>query len=344
MTPARRRVPALLATLLLGVSACTSGQGPSGSASPQSPQSPSSPTTAGSSAHLASPPRVRRLRVTRVSWRLPEAVSRGVAVPVPGGAVLAGGLLSGDVSTPRTYRLRLPQGRWRALPPLPTAAHDVAGALLRGQPAVFGGGAASELSTVQALGPDGVWRTVGRLPGARSDLAAVNVPGNRRGAVVIIGGYDGATSPRSILRTSDGRRFATVGALPEGVRYAAVAVLGHTAWVLGGEENSVELSTVYAVDLRSGRVRRAGRMPRALGHESAVVEGDRILLMGGRSSPEHPVGTMWWFQPSSGTWRRAGRLPYPLADAPTVVSGGAAYLLGGETPSFTDRVLRVTWR
>jgi N-acetylneuraminic acid mutarotase len=267
-------------------------------------------------------------------------MSRGVAVPVPGGAVLAGGLLPGDVSTARSYRIALPSGRRHRLSSLPVAAHDAAGALLAGRPAVLGGGGAGELAVVQTLAPDGSWRLAGRLPSPRSDLAAVSSPAG----VVVIGGYDGARSPHAVLRAGGGSRFRRVGDLPEGVRYAAVAVLGGSAWIVGGEQNGQELRSVLALDLRSGRVRRAGRLPHALGHAAAVAVGDRILVMGGRTSSGRPTDAMWWFQPASGSWRRAGRLPYPVADAATVATGGAAYLMGGETPDFTDRVVKVAWR
>lgn len=344
----RRAAAALLATTALtGVAACSSAPAHTGAASPAHPQAPSATSRAStpSAAARARAPRdmlrVRpRVSVAQASWRLPERVSRGVAVPVPGGAVLAGGLLSGDVSTDRAYRITLPAGQVRRIAPLTTAAHDAAGAILRGEPAVFGGGSSSELSVVQRLGGDGAWHAVGRLPGARSDLAAVSYGGD----VVVIGGYDGSSSPRTILRTSDGRRTTTIGHLPTGLRYAAVAVSGHTAWVIGGEESGQELRGVYAVDLRTGVVRTAGRLPHGLGHASAVVVGDRILVLGGRTTPDRPTSATWWFTPSTGAWRRAGPLPYPVADAPTVVLANRAYLLGGETPDFTDRVTVVSWR
>ena len=338
-----RHAAAVLAVFaLLGVAGCTSGEGPTGAATRHgSSQSPASAGRSPSPAPSAVPTGIRptRVRATQTSWRLPQPMSRGVAVPVPGGAVLAGGLLSGDVTTDRAYRITLPAGHVKPLPPLGTAAHDAAGAVLRGQPAVFGGGGSTELAVVQRLGRGGAWHVVGRLPGARSDLAAVGYAGG----AVVLGGYDGTRSPRSILRTHDGRRFTAVGRLPQGIRYAAVVVIGDLAWVVGGEKDHRELSAVYAVDLRSGHVRPAGRLPQGLGHAAAAVVGDRVLVMGGRTTPDQPTDAMWWFQPSTGSWRRAGRLPYPVADAPTVVTADAAYLLGGEAPDFTDRVTRVSW-
>lgn len=303
----------------------------SGRPSPSAPAA-SRPTAGGSG--------IPRVRAVTAGWRLPRATSRGAVVPVGGGGVLAGGLLPGDVTTDRSYRVEPSTGRVTRLGNLAVATHDVAGAYLGGAPTVFGGGNTSVLSAVQRLGRDGRWRVAGRLPSPRADLSAAQ-DGAR---ALVVGGYDGLRSPRAVLATSGGHRFTTAARLPAGVRYAAVAVVGDTAWVFGGEESDRELGHVYRIDLATGSVRARGRMPRPLGHAAAVVVGDRVLLMGGRTTPDRPTDRMWWFDTVHRTWRRAGRLPYPVADAPTLATPHHAFLLGGETPDFTDRVVRVTWR
>jgi N-acetylneuraminic acid mutarotase len=253
--------------------------------------------------------------------------------------LLAGGLLAGDVSTARTYRVDPRTGIVHAAASLRIPAHDVAGAALHGAPVLFGGGGANELSVVQRLGPDGHWHVIGSLPGPRSDLSAVAAGQS----VLVVGGYDGASTPRAVLRTADGRHYRAVGRLPVGVRYASMAGDGRTAWVIGGEVAGQELDRVFRLDLRTGRVHAAGRMPVATGHAAAVMVGGRILVLGGRTSPSRPTAAMWWFDPARRTWHRAGRLPYPVADAPLLVRGRHAYLLGGETPGFTARVTVVRW-
>ncbi len=52
-----------------------------------------------------------------------------------------------------------------------------------------------------------------------------------------------------------------VGRLVQGVRYAATAVVGHTAYVFGGEVNGRELDDVQALDLRTGRTRVVAHTP-----------------------------------------------------------------------------------
>ncbi|HET7356268.1 MAG TPA: kelch repeat-containing protein [Nocardioidaceae bacterium] len=270
-------------------------------------------------------------------WRLPGRLSRDVAMTYHGGLLVAGGLQPGDVSSDQVWRIDPETGAHRRLGTLADPVHDAAGGVLQGRPTVLGGGASSSLSVVQQ--GTGRWRVTGHLPGPRSDLSATSL-GN---GLVVVGGYDGVHSPRTVLQTSDGRHFHVVARLPHGVRYAGVAALHGQVWVLGGEENGRELREVYRVDLSSGRVTRAGRLPGPLGHEAVVAVGDRLLVLGGRPSLNSATDRVWWFSPSTGRWRPGGRLPYPVADAPVVTVAGSTYLLGGERPSFTDRVTRLRW-
>jgi hypothetical protein len=274
-------------------------------------------------------------------WHLPGPRSRGVVMRYGGGALLAGGLLPGDTSTGQVLRLNLRTGPVGAPGHLALAMHDSAGGVLGGRPAVVGGGAASELSDVQRLGRDGRWHVVGRLPGgARSDLSVVAT----HAGLVVLGGYDGIHTPTSVLATQNGSHFKVLGRLPSGVRYAGTARTGRYVWLVGGEVNDQELRHVWRVDTRSGKVKRFGRTPHPLGHEAVVPVGGRLLVMGGRRTTEKITSAMWWFDPRTRSWTHAGHLPYPVADAPTVRQGHHAYLLGGETPSFTAKVTRVTWR
>lgn len=254
-----------------------------------------------------------------------------------GGLLVAGGLQPGDVSSDQVWHIDPGTGARTRLGTLADAVHDAAGGVLQGRPTVLGGGASSSLSVVQQ--GRARWRVTGHLPGPRSDLSATT----QDNGLVVVGGYDGVHSPRTVLETGDGRQFHLVARLPHGVRYAGVAALNGQVWVLGGEENGRELREVYRVDPVTGRVTRVGRLPGPLGHEAVVAVGDRLLVLGGRPTTDTAADRMWWFNPFTGGWRRAGRLPYPVADAPAVTFGGATYLLGGETPSFTSRVTRIRW-
>ena len=73
----------------------------------------------------------------------------------------------------------------------------------------------------------------------------------------------------------------------------------------------------------------------------------RVLLAGGRLTQDRLTDRMWWFDPATRRFTPAGRLPTPLADSAVAAAGGSpplAYLVGGESPSVTDRVVRLALR
>lgn len=284
------------------------------------------------------PPRPPKLDVTTLRWRLPVAVARE-AVSVRGQRLLAaGGLVSGDRSTPDAYLLDPRSGTTTRLAALQVPVHDTAGARVAGRSLVIGGGSASEQDVVQARHTGRGWSTIGRLPQARSDLSAL-VAGGR---VVVLGGYDANTpAVPSIIASANGRDWSRIGTLPVPVRYAASAVLGTTVWMFGGERSGAEQTAVQQVDASSGVARVVARLPHPLGHATAVVLGNRVLLVGGRTSTSAISDQMWWFDPTTRAFSRAGRLPTPLADSAIATIGDTAYLLGGESPNFTDRVVRL---
>jgi hypothetical protein len=296
--------------------------------------SPTRPAATGNSE------RPSRLSVRVLPWRLPEPVAREAAVATSRGLVVAGGLAAGDQSTATAYRLDLTSGHAATLADLPVPVHDVGGATAKGEPEVVGGGNATEQDVVQKARRRGGWRISGHLPSVRSDLVAVTV-GAR---VFAIGGYDGVTPALpDVLVSTRGGVFHAFARLRLAVRYAAVARSDGALWVFGGERNGVEVSAIQRIDLGTGRVQVAGHLPRPLGHASAVRLGSRVLLAGGRTSGTRLTAAMWWFDPAApDAMHRAGSLPSPLADSAVVATSGAAYLVGGETPTLSDRVLRLT--
>jgi N-acetylneuraminic acid mutarotase len=169
----------------------------------------------------------------------------------------------------------------------------------------------------------------GRLPSPRYDLVCVTV----NGRTIVIGGYHGTTlAVADILVSRGGHHWGVLGRLRVPVRYAATGVADGAIWVFGGERNGAMVDAVQRVDLGTGRVRVAARLPHPLGHATAVAVARRILVIAGRTSSTRMTGRMWWFDPGHRDFRAAGRLRTPLADAAVVTTGRAAYLVGGETP------------
>jgi len=328
----------LVAALVLPA-AC--GGGPTdagtGSARPTSSTSASSGSRSGSSSHTstttapASPFLPTTATVATAPWHLPFAAGRQAVVPVRRDRVLvAGGLVAGDQSTDRVVEVDLANGRVRLLRSLGVPVHDVAGGLAGTTPLVVGGGNATEQDVVQAR-RGRTWRVAGHLPTTRSDLSVV-----QRGTTPWVVGV--------LALSPDGSSSRPVGSLVQGVRYAATAVVRHTAYVFGGEVLGQELRDVQALNLQTGRTRVVAHLPTPLGHAMAGTFGDRVLLVGGRVGPDRQTGVMWWFDPGTGRFERAGRLPHPLSDAAVATDGHRMWLLGGEDPVVTDGVLTISVR
>jgi Kelch motif len=328
-----RRGRACLACLThVGVALLLAGcGGHTAHASPAPRRSSGSASTPGRSQNAFVP---HRATAHVAAWHLPVASARQALVPLgQGQVVVAGGLLAGDVTTGRVSVVDLATGRTRAGPQLAVPVHDAAGGLDDGVPVVVGGGNATEQDVVQAL-RGRAWQVVAHLATPRSDLSTVP----DAGALLVVGGYDGSGTPTMLGRLSPDGSVDAHGRLRRGVRYAATAVLGRTAYVFGGEVDGRELGDVQAVELRTGVTREAGRLPVPLGHAMAATVGRRILVMGGRVGPDLQTPKMWWFDPTTGRFTPAGSLPVALSDAAVATVGHRVWLLGGETPGVTDQV------
>jgi hypothetical protein len=287
-------------------------------------------------ARSASPPATARSSPPEVSisastetWTLPAAVSRSVVLPDHNGFVVLGGLGTGDTSTSRIVEVDPASGDSRIAGYLTVAVHDSAGAVIGNRFFVFGGGSGSTVPLVQAW-TAGAATDVATLPEARSDLSAATI----HGTTYIIGGYDGSVMTPAVLATTDGLSFKPVAQLAIPVRYAAVAGLGNTLWVVGGvtstsEGGTVDTDAVQKVDLVSGRVSVTGRLPQPMGHAAALVLDGQIFVLGGRSGTV-PSAAILRLDPFSGALVLAGHLPEPVSDAGAVVVGGVGYLVGGE--------------
>lgn len=328
---------AALCALAVGCSSPGSSGGPGQHGSTTtSPPPGSGPTTP-----AADPPfSPTAVQVQELPWRLPEAVGREAAVRIGQVVTVAGGLIAGDQSTATSFRLDLSSGHISDLPDLSVPVHDVGGVVIGGQPVVIGGGNAVEQRVVQGFGSDGAWHLLGNLPAARSDLVAVQA-GHR---AFVVGGYDGTSiALGDVLATTNGSHFTVFSRLDLPVRYAAVAVNGGFIWVLGGERSGAEVDAVQRINLRTGIAQVVGQLPVALGHASLVSMGDRMLLVGGRTTGSSLTAAMWWFDPATERFTKAGSLPTPLSDSAVVTDARHAYLVGGETPNVSDRVLRLTF-
>jgi hypothetical protein len=168
---------------------------------------------------------------------------------------------------------------------LPSLASDVAAASSGDTGYVVGGYDGSQaLSTIVAYRPGTAAHVVGRLPVALR-YASVAVAAGR---LVIAGGSTPTGASRDVfaLNLAGGGAPVRIGRLPHPLTHAAAGVLGSTVYVIGGRGDALGTPTtsILAIDPASGRVRSAGRLPRALSDLTAVSQPGAIELFGGRTA------------------------------------------------------------
>jgi hypothetical protein len=278
------------------------------------------------------------LRITPAPYLLPSAIERETVFSQHGSLLIAGGLTAQTTTTAALTRLDPVTGQTTPVGQLAVAAHDAAGAMLAGQPYVFGGGAQTSSPDVQEAGAPG--HVTGQLPQARSDLSAVTL-----GRVVYLaGGYDGVTYNPEVLATTDGRHFRVAARLPVPVRYAAMAGAGNQLWLFGGQTPGGPTNVIQQVDLATGHATIAGHLPVRLAGATGFSLDGQIFFAGGqttRSGTQGISGAVYGYTPGQRGARLAGTLPVPVAYAAVAVQGGTAYLIGGDNgvhplPSVTE--------
>jgi hypothetical protein len=266
-----------------------------------------------------------RVKATISPLHLPNPLHGATAAATSAGLLVIGGADRSDVSSDEVLRLDSRTERASHAGTLSAPLHDAAAASMGGGTLVFGGGASTTFDTAQELVPGGVARQIGHLPVAASDLSAVSTGG----AVYILGGYDRREPLASVIRTTDGRRFATVGNLPTAVRYTAVAALGGRIYTFGGElSNGADTDVIQEYDTSTRRASIVGRLPESVSHASALVLNGTIYLAGGRRSGG-ASDRILRFDPSHRLIRRAGHLPEPIFDAASGTLANVGYLVGG---------------
>ena len=286
----------------------------------------------------SSPQVAMSVTATLAGWKLPVPLSRSVVEMGDGGKLLVlGGLTSNDRTVATITEIDPATGSSRPVAQLAKAAHDAAGALIGGDAFVFGGGGATELATVQRWAPGTpAAAAAGALPTTRSDLVTVQSGGQ----VYLVGGYDGRRPVANVLRTTDGTTFTTVSVLPEAVRYPAVAMLGTTLYVIGGQSASGETNAIQAVDITTGSARVVVRMPAPISHAAAVTIDGAVYVLGGRRAGA-ALDEMARFDATTGALTAVGRLPLALSDAGVATAGDTAYLIGGEAATQLTSVVEV---
>jgi len=274
------------------------------------------------------------VKVNAMVKGLTGAVSRAVAVPDGPTILVLGGLIGGSSST--TVRRFFPVSDTVApAGTLAVATHDAAAVPFGTSALVFGGGEAVTIDQVQSFTSKGS-QVIGKLPQPRSDLLAASVGGR----IYVLGGYDGKTDQPDVLMTTDGVSYKVVTQLPTPVRYAGMAVVGKTIYVVGGEHNGAQTSQIQAVDTAAGTAKVVSNLPVPVSQESVFVLGGAMLMAGGRSggTVRNQVDII---DVNSGGLARAGLLPRAAADMALAQIGKDVYLFGGESPTPLTSIVHI---
>jgi hypothetical protein len=312
-----------------------------------------------------------RTTATLSTWRLQAPISRAVVLPAANGSglIIAGGTTTGGSAASGVFLLDLTSGTLTHVADLTTTLANAAGVELDGRTLVVGGTSPSTSpasSSVQSVAQTPPSPGQGAVPTATVVGA---LPEGRQGATAVVSGTDaylvGGAGPTgadaTVLATSDGEHFTTVASLTVPVLAPAVAVVGTKLYVFGGlgttgAEFGRPIDAIQEVDLRTGRVTVAGRLPEPLSGAAAVVLGDDVLLAGGdteadvtapsttAANPGGPtttaVSTIWFFDPLSGRSTAVGQLAEAVSHAGVAVVGSRAWLVGGESDGAPQSVVQ----
>jgi hypothetical protein len=250
---------------------------------------------------------------------------------------LAGGLVASGASAAGVFSMNPLTGKLTYLGSLPQADHDAAGALFGHRLVVFGGGSSTSSAAVQSF--DLASRSgavTGRMPRALSDLSAATVDGT----TYLFGGWNGTTTNTSIYATTDGASFRTVGHLPTGVRYAAVASDGSAVIVAGGQdEQGSPVSNVSRFDPRTDTVTDIATLPEPVSHAEAFQLGGSVYVVGGRDRFGNATNAVWRIDPRTGTITQMPSLARPIADAGVAEMTDQVLLIGGWRGSVVSQIL-----
>nr|WP_276609839.1 kelch-like protein [Arthrobacter silviterrae] len=333
----RHRLAALILAVSVALTACSPPNAPThpAAASPAIP-SRTAVAAAGQTPTPAAAP--THFTATELPWRLPNPLSRAVALPEGTTLLLMGGLTPSGTSSADILRINPSTGKSTRIATLSQPVHDAGGARLGSRYVVFGGGAETVLGAVQAYTPGQASSTIiGRLPRLRADLT---VAGNGTGTAYVVGGFDGAKPDSSVLATTDGTAFKTIATLPVPVRYGAAAAMGNYLWVIGGDRGTAPTTAIQRISLATGAATVTANLPAALDHAVAVVIKGTMLVLGGIING-HPSSIIWRLDPTTGTVVKAGTLPQAVSMPAAAVVSGAAYLLGGESATTLGTVIRI---
>lgn len=234
--------------------------------------------------------------------------------------------------------------RWVMTARLPTPTHDAAAGYLAGELFVFGGGQAHSTRALLRVS-GGKTTKVADLEHPLSDAVAVPYRLHGEKGLVLVGGHGGPPVRQVYFITASGghTRWRILFSLPQGVRYAAVAVAGTRVDIAGGQTLGGLTATVWTWRPGDPVPRRLQPLPAPLDKAAAFAWRGTLYVVGGLKADARPSAAILAYH-AGGGWQLVGELPEPLADMGYVQVGAEGYLLGGMSGPSPPRARREIWR
>lgn len=198
---------------------------------------------------------LRHPQAWRKRARLPLARSHVAVCGHAGRAYVAGGW-TGQVGVRQCHQYNVEQDEWSEMPPLGTGRYQASACVWRDALWVVGGCDSWHcLNTTEVFPLSGdnehtaAWSYGPVLPSARRSCGVVSW----RGALLVVGGSDGAASLRSVdALTAPGAAWARAPALREPRAALGTAVLGNNLYAVGGFSGKQFLSSIEYLSELSG--------------------------------------------------------------------------------------------
>lgn len=199
----------------------------------------------------------------------------------------------------------------------------------------------------------GAWSEAAPLPAANSGMGVVVT----HGEVILTGGF-GTVRTWSAGIQPDGSLGAwTAGpSLSQALFHAPAVVFGDSVYVLGGLDGNVTVDSVQRATIDADGTLEAwqtvAHLPYTLSHESAVVDGSTLYVIGGQTGNTNdnsgvPHKEVWAAPLASdgsvGAFTQTSSLPLATLTQASVVHDGFVYVLAGvSTPTSSEADLLPT--
>ena len=226
-------------------------------------------------------------------------------------------------------------GNWKSLPSLHTGRSEISAVVAGNRIVVAGGiGRFRTLKSCEIYDPGGDnWSKCPDLPYPVHHLAMAA----DGASVYAAGGYTNlrfSHDDKLVLRQMDidAAQWRSIGVLPEPVGEHALVHHSDHLYLLGGRTPNGDTTSVWRYSLLNGDWLKVHDMPRAKHSFSALLIGDKIWTIGGRSEElGSSIRSIEIYSIAGNTWRDGPELPVGGGGLFAAYLNGYVHIIGGES-------------